>query len=592
MSSSGWATRSDRSERRQWPWIAASVVCLMVMAAAGPVETGMAQGTVGQAGRGSISGCVTIQGMPAASVDVELRLMPHGDVDDEAIARTRTDNRGCYRFDGLASGFYWLSVNSPGLLNRDGLAREGGGRRIGVADGAKVDRADLNLILGGAISGRIIDESGQPVEGVAVRVHPVIEHGLPPVNEHGLLPSPLLAGGEFTSDRDGAYRIVGIPAGRYVVSAGVDVGAETGQVRSEDGSHMVLGRIDADQYFEQRFSPGTADRSAARIIDIALGSNVNGADIRLGKRQRTFRATGRMVDALTGEPLRERLGLKFGVEFQNGFTSFSDGEDESGDDGSFEFKGLLPAHFRVTVDSDPDGELFSEKIAFEVTEHDVSGLVVRVSRGLAVQGSVVVEDADGTDALAKRTGLLLTGGHDDDRPDSAGMFRQAIVNADGTFRMTGLARGLIEINVSGQNGHWFDLTRIEWPAVDGGLVTATGVRAGVRACMVQLDRNLDGARIVLRYRGGSIHGHVDVKGSLPAETELFARLTGAAGEGATEAHLDANNNFSWEGLDPGQYQASVGVFNAAGQSKALVLKKNEQGKVMFTIDASTAQRTQ
>jgi protocatechuate 3,4-dioxygenase beta subunit len=79
--------------------------------------------------------------------------------DDLLVTRTRTDERGRYRLEGLAAGTITVAVSAKGL-----------GKTSRTVDAAPGDVVALDVMLPGSleIAGRVVLEDGTPVEGWSV----------------------------------------------------------------------------------------------------------------------------------------------------------------------------------------------------------------------------------------------------------------------------------------------------------------------------------------------------------------------------------------------------------------------------------------
>lgn len=93
------------------------------------------------------------EGTPVVAA-VELR--PSGD--DQAPRYARTDPDGAFRVEGVPNGKWIADAFAPGYLDTGGIELEAG---HGIAE--------LSLTRGGAIEGRVLDASGNPVAGASVR---------------------------------------------------------------------------------------------------------------------------------------------------------------------------------------------------------------------------------------------------------------------------------------------------------------------------------------------------------------------------------------------------------------------------------------
>lgn len=212
-----------RSERGRWGTVVACVAvatCLGASAAmtaqappAGPQRSGAQAGPT--TGTAAISGVVVdaMTGTPMAGASVALGRL---DVSRPA-PRMVTDSKGRFIFHNLPpSPEYYLDASRFGYAStRYGWSGPGGSsalsaiRRIPVADGQWVNTITIPLWRYGAISGRVVDERGEPVVGVVVRAF----------GWNSIAGQLQMVGGPLaTTDDRGAYRLSGVKPGRYVVS--------------------------------------------------------------------------------------------------------------------------------------------------------------------------------------------------------------------------------------------------------------------------------------------------------------------------------------------------------------------------------------
>src|SRR5439155_27294104 len=85
---------------------------------------------------------------------------------------TIADGDGRYEFGELRAGAYRIAATDTSFRTVEFGQRENGdhGEPIAVAAGAVVDDVDVSIPRGHAISGRIVDEYGDPIENANVRV--------------------------------------------------------------------------------------------------------------------------------------------------------------------------------------------------------------------------------------------------------------------------------------------------------------------------------------------------------------------------------------------------------------------------------------
>ena len=123
-----------------------------------------------------------------------------------------TDEQGRYRVTGLAAGTYNISATKTGFV--DGTFGQRRALRTGtpveLADGQQLAGVDLKLSRGGVVTGRVLDEDGEPLAKAMVTVlRQQYVRG-----EKQLTPS-----GADQSDDRGQFRVFGLPPGDYYVSA-------------------------------------------------------------------------------------------------------------------------------------------------------------------------------------------------------------------------------------------------------------------------------------------------------------------------------------------------------------------------------------
>jgi Carboxypeptidase regulatory-like domain len=197
-------------------------------------------------------------GRPAAGVEVSLRRK----IDSRGSERTVTsDEEGSFRFTNLAPGVYAIEAQIPGYIV-EGASLSANVYRTG-------EQATIRLTKGGVITGRVTDETGEPLVRLPVlasRVRRVEAQSAGSSTPDSALDMPGKGIEElgWTDDR-GVYRIYGLPPGVYVVGIG---DAFVGAIDSPQ-----LGR-DAPTYYP------SAPRDVAEEITLRGAEEVSGIDIR------------------------------------------------------------------------------------------------------------------------------------------------------------------------------------------------------------------------------------------------------------------------------------------------------------------------
>ncbi len=497
---------------------------------------------------GSISGRVTSSGAPVGGVIVMLFGGDESVFFGKFSHRTRADSNGMYRFDKLAAGKYRVAPSAPAYIIANASSNPFESGKAVMIDGSEaIDNVDFTLERGGVITGRITDANGQPIIGENVNLVKLDAEGKPAADRSGLY-SP---GSSSTDDR-GVYRIYGINAGRYLVSAGNS---------GNQQSFSIGGRN-----YAQTFYPDTREQSRATVVEVIAGDETAGIDIALKQIDKSYAATGRIVDADTGQPIAN-MGYGQGILSPDGKSVFGAGYTgaRSNRRGEFRLDNLLPGNYAVIMSADNSNESgYADPVRFTIVDEDVSDLEMKYSRGVPVSGIVALEDQTNKEALAKSAQLELTYIFADQENSFFLRSDPAKINAGGVFNFRGVRPGKIRFSVADyRSPHGFSIARIE--------------RNGTPLADIMLDvksgEPVMNLRVVLAYGAGKIRGTINVVGGeLPpnAILRVFARRLNNVGVGDDwrSVEADVNRRFSFENLSAGEYEIVVnalGVFPPSSQ---------------------------
>ena len=484
---------------------------------------------------GVVTGKVTIRGKPAAGIIVSLRTPDFSPFAGQALKAT-TDEEGKYRITNVPAGTYEVAPMAPAFVFSEQANAYGSrGKTVFIAEGESVDGLDFALVRGGVITGKITDTEGRPV--IEERIS--LFRADPPGNERG--PGNPVAPGNFQTDDRGVYRLFGVPAGRYKVAAG-QTGANAG--------FSYGGR----RPYKQTFHPDTTDPSKAMVIEVTEGGEVSNVDITIGLTMPGFTASGRIVDGETGEPVpnvRYGVGKLITERNTGGFVSPPSTSNEHGE---FRFDSLVPGKYVASIFPQPDVELSGTPVQFEVIDQDISGLIIKTSKGASITGTLVLDGVEDKVVLARlaRVRLYIYVQSDTiDLPTS----RQATLNADGSFHVGGLRTGTASAFLSGPDYNEpkdFVVSRIE----RDGVIQARGLE-------IKAGEQITGVRVVIAYGSGVIRGTIQYRGALPPGARVFARLSRTGEPNPTNmktAVVDDRGHFVIEGVAAGTYDLTVNAF--------------------------------
>ena len=319
---------------------------------------------------GAIHGHVSRpDGRPAARAEV--RLIPTA----PGLRRSAvvTDGDGVYAFDDLPPGFYRILAQKPGFVPTEygGRPADQTGDLVQVDPGGLRDRIDIALVRHSAITGRVVDENGDPVEGA--RVH---AQQLRYIDGRYRLVDTFGARQRVTDDR-GRFRVFGLQAGTYFVSAVV------GQI-----DYPAAAMVNLPGY-APTFYPGRTRAPDAERIKVPAGQDVAISDFALVP-VRTARISGTARNS-RGEPVTGGLVIRPTVRSGGVGEEFGARIER---DGTFEFRNVAPGEYvivaskgreRVSVESE-----FAARV-INVAGVDISGLSIRTSAGSTISGHVMLE---------------------------------------------------------------------------------------------------------------------------------------------------------------------------------------------------------
>jgi protocatechuate 3,4-dioxygenase beta subunit len=346
-----------------------------------------------------------------------------------------TDAQGRFEFRDLPAGRWQIMASKAGFVTLSFGQRRPfeSGRPIELAEGETMAKADMALPRGGAITGRILDEFGDPVAGA--RVSAMRYRTIQGTRQLGPV------GGDSTDDT-GAFRLYGLTPGDYFVTAIPQMG-------------MFADESSDTTSYAPTYYPGTGNVAEAQRVSLNVGQEVTNIIFAL-LPTKAVRITGTVIDSK-------------GERVSNAFVMVQDASETAGGmfmqrsggrvrpDGSFTVSNVTPGTYTLMVNTGMGvggpGADAPEFATMRVTvgNDDLTGINLVTGKGATVSGSV--------SAAAGSTGNLSTAGamvmHQPGRFEMMmGMgMRPAKVNSDGTFRVTGV-QGERIFRINGLPSNW------------------------------------------------------------------------------------------------------------------------------------------
>jgi hypothetical protein len=404
-------------------------------------------------GTGVIRGRVTAQDTGAPVRRAQVR----GTAGGAGFARlATTDADGRFELRDLPAGQWALQASKPGFVTQ-----RLGQRRpfetvvpLDLQDGQQLSSANFALTRGGAITGRVFDDFGDPVANARVQVlRSQMVEGRRRLVQTGT--------GDETDDT-GAFRLYGLAPGDYYVAATLRAGPQNIVANVVGNVLDALGGGDRAGYAPTYF-PGTGNVGEAQRISLGAGEETSVSFALLPVR--TVRISGTVVSASGAPPSNGAVILSAADTDEVGIVTPAAGPIQA--NGSFTIVNAVPGSYVLSVRTggggggggrgqgplaalrDGTGEVGILPIV--VGSEDMTGVTIVTTRGASLEGTIVFEGG----AARPRLDTLRVAA----RPlrgsaqPLAGRASQSPVAANGSFTLSSLV-GSVTFRVDGLPALW------------------------------------------------------------------------------------------------------------------------------------------
>ena len=471
---------------------------------------------------GSAGGVVVDQtGKPVAGVHIRLITSdPNSNESNPAVYGAVSDKAGQFSVEGLKSGLYFVMAERTGFVQQ--MSRLS---MLALKAGQSLTDYKITMAARALIVGHVLDEYGDPVQGIVVLVEPVN-----PNQSAGFMFGRM----QVPTDERGEFRLTTGPGKYYVKAADMLRFRGDGPEIRTDGTPGTP--------FIATFYPSAANTSSAGVVEVAAGQDLAGVDIRLLRTgpsaARGFTVSGVVIG--TPDNGRATVMLRSGEsagQYNNGRGV------QAGEDGKFSISGMQPGYYSAAASySSGKAILQSHTMEFHLESADETGLQLTLAPGEELTGKLeLVGDAPAGQAEKHTVRLEAAGGGNQ---FGQGGPPAAEVQQDGVFQFNGVPPGKFKAVVEPmpENGYLKEVS-VDGKAVPDRVLDFTQGVGGSRL------------KITVGRDGGQISGKVLGKDGEPViglVTILF---------GTDAKHMDEDNSsivrdgkFSLKSIRPGKYR--------------------------------------
>lgn len=439
---------------------------------------------------------------------------------------TTSDSEGHYRFSNVPAGEGSLTVT----MDRRPVIRS----RVVRLTGGQELNYDVSVRLPGSISGKVLDDNGDPVPGVSVQLV---------VREYHAGKLRTLVRGITRANDEGEYTLALVDAGRpyllYVVARSMTLPAI---------SPVPLDPKMRRAAYASTFYPNSRDLAGAAPIVLRAGEHREAVNVKMAK------STGFCVEATAGVlgvpgPLHFEITAQepsFGAGANGGLYAMQPGGN-AGKDGKIRICGLTPGAYLLEVMDRASPPPFAMgETTFAIADRDVTGVEVQALSSQPIPGEVVLEGEAPPEPIAGTVSVSLNSMH---RAVYPGQQTNARPSVPATFQLAYVPEGdYFFFPPSAPDGYYVKDILYNGQSVLHGTVT------------VGRAMSPHGLRVVVGKGPGKIEAAVTASENKPAlEANVIALPAGLPGEAEAAAALvrcstDQDGKCTLSRLAPGRYQ--------------------------------------
>jgi hypothetical protein len=510
--------------------------------------------------KGSIEGRV-VNGVTGEAVK-KATLILAGTNSGARPATTETDDAGSFAFRELDAGKYQLVAQRAGFATQmyGGRGSPLSGTTLSLSAGQALKDLLFKLTPGAVISGKVLDEEGEPVMSVAVMaLRTMYQRG-----KRQFMPL-----GVAQSNDLGEFRMANLAAGRYILSATYrNLAAAVGFSGSKPpGDKPELSYVTT-------YYPNSIDAAGAIPVEVRIGADLGGTDIRLVK-SKTVRVKGKLIGMPQGKTALVMLTPK-GAGMVSMVTRNMAVAQPA--DGAFEFKGVPPGSYVLSATAALDLGSLGASLPVEVGEQHIESITLVLGEGAELSGAVSVEGPPPADPKGAQVMLESLDALSFSPP-------RGPVGDDGKFTLKSVGTERYQVNLTGgpETAYIKSVRLGGREATDTEIDLASGVSGVLQITLSNAGAQVDGV-----IRGEDEKPVSGATVALIPDSKRYALYKSIA--------TDQNGAFSFKGITPGDYKLlawediEMGAFQDPefvkpfeSKAQALSLKENDRKSASMKV---------
>ncbi|HWQ53055.1 MAG TPA: carboxypeptidase-like regulatory domain-containing protein [Bryobacteraceae bacterium] len=462
--------------------------------------------------KGSISGTV-LDAVAGKSVkDVTLLLVNSAGAGKPAT--TKSGEAGEFTFRDLDAGSYILMGDHPRYARQTYGSRNGlmGGSPLTISAGQEMREITFKVQPNAVASGRVLDEDGEPLQGVLVTPLKGMYHQ----GRRQHIPV-----GSAMSNDLGEYRIANLAAGTYVLSATL----------MRPGQSPAPAADQPEETYITTYYPNATVVSAAAPVEVTVGADMGGMDIKLAKA-RSVRVSGKVIGLAKDQKVSVRL-----IPKGAGFLAMITGKNAVvKPDGTFEIAGAIPGSYVLRANDARGMKPLSAGVPIEVGDKRIEDAVLEIATGAELAGAVVVEAGEQVPMKGARLILEATEGLNMAPPNT-------MVAEDGTFTLKDVPADRYFVRlINGPQGSWVSSVQLGNQKMDDQGLDLSHAGTGK-------------LEVKLRLGGAQVDGVITGQDDKPLSGVTVALIPNSRKYLLYQSTFtDQQGAFSFKGVTPGDYK--------------------------------------